>query len=115
MVECLRERGWDAETYEAGPDQYGIQLGSEIPAEQDDDWSTDLIETCPSEVGEKAPFEPRSDQELSRQYDWASQTRQCLIDHGQRISEPPSREYFIANYYAEKGWLPGTTLATTRP
>lgn len=47
-----------------------------------------------------------SDEELSRQYDWALVSRQCLIDHGQQISEPPSRQTFIANYYAENGWLP---------
>lgn len=106
MVECLRERGWDARTYEAGPGELGIELGSEIPDAQADDWSTDLMQACPAEVGELPPYEPMSERELSRQYDWALLTRQCLIEHGQRISEPPSREYFIANYYTQKAWIP---------
>ncbi len=106
VAECLRERGWDAATYESGADTLGIKLASEIPDAQTDDWSTDLTETCPSEVGEMPPYEPMSDEKLSREYDWALRTRQCLIEHGERISEPPSREYFIANYYTEKGWFP---------
>ncbi len=106
MAECLRERGWDAVTSESGPGTLGIDLASEIPDAQADDWSIDLKRARPSEVGEKRPLEMMSDEQLSRQYDLALLTRHCLVDHGQRISEPPSREYFIANYYTDNEWAP---------
>lgn len=111
MAECLRERGWDAVTSESGPGTLGIDLASEIPDAQADDRSIDLKQACPSEVGEKRPLEMMSDEQLSRQHDWALLTRHCLVDHGQRISEPPSREYFIANYYTDNERA-GTTLTS---
>jgi hypothetical protein len=115
VAECLRERGWDAVTSESGPGTLGIELASEIPDAQADDWSTDLMQTCPSEVGELPPLRRMSDEQLSREYDWALLTRQCLVDHGQRISEPPSREYFIANYYTQKGWVPWADVGDEMP
>lgn len=104
MVDCLKEAGFSAEAFESTQGMLGFQ-NTGGTAEQVSAWSRG-INRCQSDVG-AAPEIPRfTPEEIGHLYDFYLRQKDCLTAQGYTISEPPSRETYVATYYSSDPWGP---------
>ena len=92
----------------------GDSMTADIPPEQRSAFMA-AKDACEAQIGEPPTPRPLSEQEIRDRYDYLVQARQCLIDLGYTMSEPPSVDEFIDSW-ATGPWSPYNDLAdqTTR-
>lgn len=96
---CLAEQGWDTvATFDNGV----TPAGAGVPTEDEDAYLDDLA-ACDRRLGYEASRTP-SDEQLREAYERTVDTRQCLIEHGHDIPEPPSESAFIEQFRAGESW-----------
>ncbi|WP_162802753.1 hypothetical protein [Ornithinimicrobium avium] len=102
MSTCLTDLGFPTRMREDGSFEIG-----EVVADQQASLD-EAITTCTEQVGRGSSSRTPSEAELSTLYDLMLEGRECLLDHGYSISQPPTRETFIETYLAsyEGGTLP---------
>jgi hypothetical protein len=105
MAACLREAGWDAVV---DPADGGIRLDS-LTVEQRPAFQA-AEAACWQEIGLPPAPEPLSEVEIRDRYQYLLQARQCLMNLGYTISEPPSVDAFIANW-STRPWTPYNEVA----
>lgn len=94
MSACLTDLGFPTQMREDGSFEIG-----EVVADQQNSLD-EAITTCTEQVGRGSNARIPSEAELSALYDLMREGRQCLIEHGYTISQPPTRETFIESYLA---------------
>lgn len=100
LVACLRDAGWDVVINGTGD---GFSVGS-ISREQQPALEAARI-TCDKRVGPAPPPRQLSDAEIRERYQFLLGVRECLIDAGFYVSEPPSEDVFVESW-ATGPWSP---------
>lgn len=112
MVDCLHEAGFSAEAFESSQGLLGFQ--NTAATQQVEAWSKGIAR-CETKVG-AAPELPRfTPEQLGRLYDFYVRQRDCLTVEGFTISEPPSRDTFVATYYSSDPWGPYADVGRISP
>lgn len=93
QADCLRAAGWDAQVNAAGD---GLSVAS-LPQEQRPAFMQALTE-CKERIGLPPPAEPLGDSEIRATYRYWLEMRECLMDLGYTISEPPSQDAFVESW-----------------
>lgn len=99
---CISDRGWaQVQLNENG------EISGLVPEEQQDAYSEDL-DACWAEANARYPFPEVTEDSLRERYALEVETRECLIDEGYTIAEPPSVDVWIdqMNHLDENVWLP---------
>lgn len=93
MVGCLRQAGWDVVLAPAG-DSYQLPnlSGEQRPAFIEADAA------CQEQVGPPPAPEELSEAEIREHYRFLLDARQCLVDLGYSISDPPSEDAFVESW-----------------
>jgi hypothetical protein len=65
---------------------------------------------CEAEIGVPPTAQPLSESEIKARYDYLVQARECLLDLGYSISDPPSIDEFL-DTWATGPWTPYSDLA----
>lgn len=99
LAACLREAGWDVVVDPAG----GMRLDS-LTVEQRPAFQAAKA-ACQQDIGLPPPPRPLSESEIRDRYQYLLQARQCLMELGYTISEPPSVDAFIESW-ATGPWSP---------
>lgn len=92
--QCINEAGFRAEMQDDG----GLRI-YDPPPEQKQAWE-EVIRACEGTLGPVPGNEPFSTEELSVLYDLQLELGDCLEENGYTVSEPSTRETFIAQYQA---------------
>lgn len=88
--QCINEAGFRAEMQDDG----GLRI-YEPPPEQKQAWE-EVIRACEEELGPVPGYEPLTAEQLSILYDLELERADCLEENGYTVSEPSTRETFIA-------------------
>jgi len=108
--ECLVDRGWvDLQFRDDG------SISGETPEEQQDAYNSDW-DACSAEAEAAYPFPEVTEKSLRERYDLEVENRECLMDAGYTISEPPSVDVWIdqVNGRSAGVWLPyGEVMASS--
>jgi hypothetical protein len=104
LAACLREHGWPAEIRADG--------GLSVDSLADDQRQAFMAARgeCEAEIGSLPPAPPLDEEQIRQRYEFLLGARQCLIDLGYPISDPPTVETFIETY-ATGPWSPFNDLA----
>lgn len=94
MAACLNDLGFPTQMREDGSFEVG-----EVVADQQDSLE-EAITTCTQQVGQGVNSRIPSEAELSTLYDLMLEGRECLMELGHSISQPPTRETFVETYLA---------------
>ncbi|WP_207082627.1 hypothetical protein [Nocardioides sp. S5] len=105
LKQCLRDRGWDAETFDAGGGQIGVQPASQIPKSQLGGWSQDM-RSCATKSDPLPPVAAPNESQVAAFYSFLLDQRTCLVDEGESISEPPSEDTFVESFASGEYWTP---------
>lgn len=112
MVDCLQQAGFSAKAFESSQGMLGFQ--NTAATQQADAWSKGITR-CETQVG-AAPELPRfTTEQLGRLYDFYLRQMDCLTAEGFTISEPPSRDTFVATYYSSDPWGPYADVGRISP
>ncbi|MCA5891877.1 hypothetical protein LEP48_00740 [Isoptericola sp. NEAU-Y5] len=105
-VRCLREKGWEGVTADAGGLSYET-----LPRDQAGAFTDDMA-ACEDAVGPGPYDEPLTRAEVAVVYDRWVDAKACLEGLGHEISEPPSVNVFIDDYlHGDDGpWSPFAEL-----
>lgn len=114
LAGCLNDAGWDAVIERDG----GMSVDS-VTAEQRTAFMA-AQDSCKKELGPPPQEAPLTDSEIGRIYDYyVGELTDCVVGLGYPVGEPPSRESFVANYYAPDAGLwspydvPAASLTTS--
>jgi hypothetical protein len=105
VASCLRDAGWNVKTDGVGG------FSADITAEQRPAFLA-ARESCGAALGEPPPLAPASEAEIRARYAYLLEARDCLIDLGYTIGEPPTLELFLESYTSGP-WSPFNDLAPT--
>lgn len=112
MVDCLQAAGFSAKAFDSSQGMLGFQ--NTAATQQADAWSKG-ISRCETKVG-SAPELPRfTPEQLGLLYDFYLRQMDCLTGEGFTISEPPSRDTFVATYYSSDPWGPYADVGRISP
>lgn len=103
LAQCLRKRGWDAETFPAGGDQLGVRAAGNIPKNQQAAWHGDMMD-CNESIGPPPTPDAPDEEHIRLFYAFLLEQRECLIAEGQQISEPPSEDVFVESFATGVYW-----------
>ena len=115
VVQCLRDKGWDAEAFESSPGELGYRLASKVPQSQLRAWDRDMMKVCPKEAGGFPETPELTPEQVDRMYDFLLDERECLIGQGYAIGTPPSRETWVSAYSTNHYWIPYSELPELGP
>jgi hypothetical protein len=101
---CLRDAGWKAEVGEDGD-----SMSVDVSGEQREAFIKAQSE-CEAAVGKPGPPAVLGESEIRDRYAFLLEARQCLLDLGYAISEPPSVDTFIESW-ATGPWSPYLEVA----
>lgn len=103
LATCLTDAGWKAEVESDG----GLSVDS-VTAEQREAFIEEK-ERCQTSLGTPPQERPLTDMEIGRIYDYyVDELTACVVRLGYSVSEPPSRESFVSDYYSADAelWSP---------
>lgn len=106
LAACLREAGWQVTASDRGDEMSGV-----IPPEQRAAYHA-AERACQSQIGTPPTPRPATLDEIRARYDYLVEMRQCLIDLGYTLAEPPTFEVF-ADSWATGPWSPYNEVADT--
>lgn len=104
MVSCLSEAGHTDVTLTE--DGEGFETATSSEAEQE---ALNLaIYTCHAQYPTDPKYSrPFTEEQWQLLYDYVSgELRDCLVDAGHTVSEPPSFDVYVETYYNEDAWSP---------
>lgn len=101
-IACVRAAGFPVVVQESGS---GPTYYVDVPPEQQAAANAANI-ACLVELGEPGSGLPLTEDQLSILYDFALETRDCLLGLGYPVDEPSSREEFIETYNSGTAWSP---------
>lgn len=115
VVQCIQDPGFAAEVIPTGD---GVSF-ADIPADQNA-LAVRAEETCRAGHGVREfTSADYTDEVRGLIYDYQLALRQCLIVAGYDIPEPPSREYYIENYFTDPwvpyAWVPDAAVMDIAP
>lgn len=111
LKQCLRDRGWDAETFDSGGGQIGVQPASQLPQSQLEGWSHDM-RGCMEKSDPLPPVAAPDDEQVRAFYSFLVEQRRCLVDEGESIGEPPSEDTFVEAFASGEYWTPWSDVDT---
>jgi hypothetical protein len=99
---CMQDAGWTNLVQDADG-----SFSGHVPPEQSDKYASDQAE-CQATVEKAYPTVQMSDRAIRERYALEVETRQCLIEHGFVISEPPSEQTWVEQFVngGTGLWLP---------
>jgi hypothetical protein len=100
LAACLRDAGWDATTNERGDE---MNVSGAGPGQRQA--FEDAQAACERQIGVPPTPRPLTEAEIRARYDYLVQMRQCLIDLGYTLAEPPTIDVFI-DTWATGPWSP---------
>lgn len=96
VYRCLTDKGWDVTIDWQG----GIEVDSEsVPVEQYDIFDADS-DACWAVIDDRV--KSMQPEEISEIYDDELTTRECLIDEGYSIDDPPSEQQYIDTFHGRR-------------
>lgn len=98
FIQCMADRGFEVEL---GDPADGDSVRSDVSAEQRPAYMA-ATEECDMVVG-ILPSEPLTSEEISAEYDRQLGIAQCLREIGYPVTDPPSRELYVADYNSPEG------------
>lgn len=103
MASCLEEEGW---IVTVARDGYSYTVEPAIDHPDGDAQVAEATRRCEQLISVPAPSAaPITKEEASALYDSELEAKDCLEEHGIEVSDPPSREVYIASYLAmEAPW-----------
>lgn len=103
VASCLRDAGWNVET------DGSVGFSADITGEQRPAFLA-ARSACGATLGEPAPVAPLSEADRRARYAYLLEARDCLINLGYTIGEPPTLDHFLDSY-ASGPWTPFSDLA----
>lgn len=104
VATCMNDRGWE-DTHVEDPDSPSVSLWDDR-GNQPEAHDADLTD-CQSLAGPEPIPPPLTEELAGERYDDRVAARNCLLDLGYVVSEPPSRETYVEQMLAvEPTWDP---------
>lgn len=115
MVRCIQDQGFAVEVIPPGD---GISFAA-VPVDQNQ-VAVQAAEACRAGLGLSEPTTADYTNEVRELiYEYQLALRQCLIAEGYGIPEPPSRDYFVDNFFNDPwvayAWVPESDLMGAGP
>lgn len=113
IIPCMRERGF---VLTPNDPRDGPGWEADYPPDQTEAFQSALRE-CEFEIGVLPPPGLATPEEASEEYDRQLALRDCLVANGYPVSEPPSRDVYVADYNDPDGvhWLAYDLIINTQP
>lgn len=113
IIPCMRHRGFVLTTNDP---RDGPGWEADFPPDQTEAFKAALHE-CELEIGVLPRPEPATPDEAGAEYDRQLAIADCLRTNGYPVSDPPSRDLYVADYNDPEGthWLAFDLITSTQP